>query len=87
LRPQPFEHSNLEASRRGISESLFQNEENGLLNDRRLRADGFIIRAQAAIRTDGFFVRAGFANSCALRAPTPFVLYGYTPSVQNKRGS
>jgi hypothetical protein len=42
-----------------------------------LRADGFIIRAQAAIRTDGFFVRAGFAvhacvaKTCALRAPTP----------------
>jgi hypothetical protein len=31
-----------------------------------LRADGFIIRAQAAIRMDGFFVRAGFAKSCAL---------------------
>jgi hypothetical protein len=37
-----------------------------------LRTDGFIIRAQATIRTDGFSVRAGFANSCALRAPTPF---------------
>jgi len=37
-----------------------------------LRADGFIFRAQAAIRTDGFIVRAGFANTCALRAPTSF---------------
>jgi hypothetical protein len=37
-----------------------------------LRADGLIIRAQAAIRTDGFFVRAGFGNTCALRAPTSF---------------
>jgi hypothetical protein len=52
--------------------SLFQNEENGFLKDRRLHADGFIIRAQAMIRTDGFFVRAGFANTCALRAPTSF---------------
>jgi hypothetical protein len=30
-----------------------------------LRADGFIIRAQATIRTDGFFVRASFAGTCA----------------------
>jgi hypothetical protein len=67
------------------TQSLFQNEENWFFKDRRLRADGFIIRAQATIRTDGFFVRAGFANTCALCAPTPF-LYGYTPSVQ-KRGS
>jgi hypothetical protein len=37
-----------------------------------LRADGFIIRAQATIRTDGFFVRAGLGNTCALRAPTSF---------------
>jgi hypothetical protein len=35
-----------------------------------LRADGFIVRAQAAIGTDRFVVRAGFANTCALRAPT-----------------
>jgi len=27
-----------------------------------LRADGFIIRAQATIRTDGFIVRAGFGK-------------------------
>jgi hypothetical protein len=53
-------------------ESLFQNEENGFFIDRRLRADSLIIRAQATIRTDGFFVRAGFANTCALRAPTSF---------------
>jgi hypothetical protein len=57
------------------------NRENGFIKDRRLRADGFIIRAQAMIRTDGFFVRAGLASACALRAPTPLVLYGYTPSV------
>jgi hypothetical protein len=38
------------------------NEETGFPKDRRLRADGFIIRAQATIRTDGFFVRAGFAR-------------------------
>jgi len=38
-----------------------------------LRADGFIIRAQATIGTDGFSVRAGFANTCALRAPTAFL--------------
>jgi len=37
-----------------------------------LHADGFIIRAQAAIRTDGFIVRAGFGKTCALRAPTSF---------------
>jgi hypothetical protein len=36
---------------------------NGFLKDRRLRADGLIIRAQATIRTDGFSVRAGFANT------------------------
>jgi hypothetical protein len=44
----------------------------GLPIDRRLCTDGFIIRAQATIRTDGFFVRAGFAKACALRAqPRP----------------
>src|SRR5450830_1612796 len=43
---------------------------NGFFKDRRLRADGLIIRAQATIRTDGFSVRAGLANTCALRAPT-----------------
>jgi hypothetical protein len=65
-----------------------QNEEHVFPKDRRLRADGLIFRAQATIRTDGFFVRAGLANicalpdnTCALRAPTPLVLYGYTPSV------
>jgi hypothetical protein len=42
----------------------FRNNEIGLPNDRRLRADGFIIRAQATIRTDDFSVRAGFANTC-----------------------
>jgi hypothetical protein len=47
-----------------------QNHEHGLPKDRRLRADGLIIRAQAAIRTDRIFVRAAFANPCALRAPT-----------------
>ena len=34
--------------------------------------DGFIIRALETIRTDGFIVRAGFGNTCALRAPTDF---------------
>jgi hypothetical protein len=43
-----------------ISESQFQNAENGLPQDRRLRADGFIIRAQAMIRTDGFSSVQGF---------------------------
>jgi hypothetical protein len=52
-----------------------------------LRADGFIIRAQAAIRTDGFTSVQGFAEACALRAPTTFNLYGYKPSVQIERGS
>jgi hypothetical protein len=37
-----------------MNKSLFQNEENSLPEDRRLRADGFIIRAQATIRTDSF---------------------------------
>jgi len=46
-----------------------------------LRADGFIIRAQATIGTDGFTVRAGFGNTCALRARLAF-LHGCTPSVQ-----
>jgi hypothetical protein len=34
--------------------SPFQNKKSGLPQDRRLRADGFIIRAQAMIRADGF---------------------------------
>jgi len=48
----------------------FKTRRNGFFKDRRLRADGPIIRAQATIRTDGFSVRAGLANTCALRAPT-----------------
>jgi len=52
-----------------LPKHLFQNWV-GFLKDRRLRADGFIIRAQATIRTDGFSVRAGLSNTCALRAPT-----------------
>jgi hypothetical protein len=32
----------------------FRNEEGGFFKDRCLRADGFIIRAQATICTDGF---------------------------------
>jgi hypothetical protein len=51
----------------GLSESISK----GLPKDRRLRADGIIIRALATIRTDGFFVRAGFANMCALRQQIP----------------
>jgi hypothetical protein len=51
-----------------------------------LRADGFIFRAQATIRADGFSVRAGFAKTCALRAPTPSKFYAYTPSVKFERG-
>jgi hypothetical protein len=51
--------------------------------DRRLRADGFIIRAQATIRTNSFSVRAGFANTCALRAPTPFVVRIHTIRTTN----
>ena len=42
-----------------------------------MRADGFIIRAQATIRTDGFIVRAGFRETCALRAPTSFLVRVY----------
>jgi hypothetical protein len=49
-----------------------------------LRADGFIIRAQAMIRTDGFFVRAGFANTCALRAPTSFFVRIHTIRMKNE---
>jgi hypothetical protein len=56
----------------GRSKNLFQDEEDGFFRDRRLRADGLIIGAQATICTDGFSVRAGLANTCALRAPTPF---------------
>jgi hypothetical protein len=45
-----------------------------LIQDRRLRADGFIIRAQAAIRADGFssaqLGHEGREKACALRAPT-----------------
>jgi hypothetical protein len=60
-----------------------QNEENVFLKDHRLRADGFIIRAQAMIRTDGFFVRADIANTCALRAPTPFFVRIHTIRTKN----
>src|SRR3989304_2485614 len=56
-----------------LPKHLFQNWV-GFLNDRRLRADGFIIRAQAAIRTDGFSVRAGLSNTGALRAPPSLVV-------------
>jgi hypothetical protein len=35
-------------------ESLFWNEEEGLIKDRRLRADVLFIRAQSVIRADGF---------------------------------
>jgi hypothetical protein len=48
-----------------------------------LRADGFIIRAHATIRMDGFFVRAGLANTCALRAPTPFFVRIQTIRIKN----
>jgi len=48
-----------------------------------LRADGFIIRTQATIRTDGFFVRAGFSKSCALRAPTVFLVRIHTIRTKN----
>jgi hypothetical protein len=49
-----------------------------------LRADGFIIRAQATIRTDGFFVRAGFANTSALRAPTSILVRIHTIRTKNE---
>jgi len=48
----------------------FKLRESVFHKDRRLHADGFIIRMQATIRTDGLTVRAGFSKSCALRAPT-----------------
>jgi hypothetical protein len=51
---------------------VLNKDKNGLPNDRRLCADGFIIRAQATIRTDGLFVRAGFAETCAGRAATSY---------------
>jgi len=38
-----------------------------------VRTDGFIIRAQATIRTDEFFVRAGIANTNAA-ATNPIVM-------------
>jgi hypothetical protein len=48
-----------------------------------LRTDGFIIRAQATIRTDGFSVRAGFSDIFTLReqnlaryARQPLPIYG-----------
>jgi hypothetical protein len=49
-----------------------------------LRTDGFIIRAQATIRTDGFSVRAGFGNTCALRAPTSFLVRIHTIRTRNE---
>jgi hypothetical protein len=63
---------------------LFQNGENGFSKDRCLRADGFIIRAQATIRTDGISVRAGFGNTCALRAPTSFSVRIHTIRTENE---
>jgi hypothetical protein len=48
-----------------------QNAEKGLPQDRRLRADGFIIRAQAMIRTDGFFVRARFCKGLRAARANP----------------
>jgi hypothetical protein len=69
---------------RSASKNPFQNEGNGFIHDRRFRADGFIIRAQATIRTDGFFVRAGFAKTCALRAPTLFLVRTHTIRTKNK---
>jgi hypothetical protein len=49
-----------------------------------LRADGFIIRTQATIRTDGFTVRAGFANTSALRAPSSFFVRIHTIRTKNE---
>jgi len=66
-----------------LPKHLFQNWV-GFLNDRRLRADGLIIRAQATIRTDGFSVRAGLANTCALRAPTLFSVRIHTIRTENE---
>jgi hypothetical protein len=63
-----------------------QNAVDGLPKDRRLRTDGFIIRAQSTIRTDGFSSVQGFGNSCALRAPTPSKFFGCTPSEKFERG-
>jgi len=49
-----------------------------------LRSDGFIIRAQATIRTDGFIVRAGFAKTCTLRVPTSFSVRIHTIGTENE---
>jgi hypothetical protein len=72
------------AKRPGLRANL-KNERNGFSKDRRLRADGFIIRARATIRTDGFFVRAGFRKTCALRAPTVFSLRMKSASAKKTR--
>jgi hypothetical protein len=51
-----------------------------------LRADGFIIHAQATIRTDGFFVRAGFCKKLrAARANPVFCMDTNHP--YKRRGS
>ncbi|MBK5105520.1 MAG: hypothetical protein JJE42_14840, partial [Burkholderiales bacterium] len=56
-----------------LTSSPFQYERNGFLKDRRLRADGFIIRAQATIRTDGLFRPCRFSqNLRAARANRAF---------------
>jgi hypothetical protein len=53
------------------TEAVLQKDKSGFSKDRRLRADGFIIRAQATIHTDGFSVRAGFGSAST-----------FSPSVQ-----
>jgi len=50
-----------------------------------LRSDGFIIRAQATIRTDGVIVRAGFGKKAyALRASTSFSVRIYDIRTENE---
>jgi hypothetical protein len=50
-----------------------------------LRADGFIIRAQAVTLAEAFFVRAQFAKTYALRAPTAFSARMKSASVQKTK--
>jgi hypothetical protein len=62
---------------------LFQIDEKGLPTDRRLRANGFIIRVQAMIRTDGFIVRAGFGKGLRAARANPVQFFRIRPIRKN----
>jgi hypothetical protein len=61
----------------------YRNAKNGLPQDRRLCANGFIIRAQAMIRADG---RRPRQIGEGLRARASSKFFGYTPAEKFERG-